>query len=186
MHRTIEPADRNGRAIQLRSLKYDGSLNYLWPARIVWEDDTGFIWHAPAGGPFTRPQEVVSIPWDWVGRVWYRRWYMVDASLTPVDVAGAPGMIHHYYCNIGSPGAWEDSEYRYVDLDLDVMVYPDGRHVLLDEDEFTAHQVRFGYPESAIASARRAADDVLALAQAGAPPFDGTLVALHTALHTRG
>lgn len=186
MTTTIEPADLGDRAIHLRSLKYDGSLNYVWPARVLWQDDTGFIWHTPAGTPFTRPEKVVAVPWDWVGRVWYGRWYMVDASLMPVGISGAPGVLDHYYCNIGSPGQWEDGEYRYVDLDLDVMVYPDGRHALLDEDEFALHQVRFGYPESAIMGARRAAQDVLALAQAGAAPFDGTLAAFHAALHARG
>jgi uncharacterized protein len=170
-------------AIVLRSVKYDGSLNYHWPARLLWQDESGFIWHAPAGAPFTRPGGVTPVPFDWIGRVWYARWYLVDASLLPASEAGAVGVVHHYYCNVGLPGAWRDDVYQFVDLDLDLLVYPDGRHILLDEDEFTAHQQHYGYPTDVIAGVRRAAQDVLALAQAGADPFDGTLARYHLTLN---
>jgi uncharacterized protein len=167
-------------AILLRSVKYDGSLNYVWPARVVWEDAGGFIWRTPAGSDFTRPNGVTPVPYDWVGRVWYDRWYLVDASLVPSDVPGVAGALHHYYCNIAAPGAWEDSVFRFVDLDLDVMIYPDGRQTLLDEDEFAAHQVRFAYSPETIAAVRQAVRAVSELARAGAAPFDGTLTAFHT------
>jgi uncharacterized protein len=171
------------RSIRLRSLKYDGSLNYEWPARLLWEDPGGFIWHTSAGMPFTRPTGVSAVPYDWVGRVWYDRSYMVDASLLPPDVAGHAGIVHHYYCNLGTPGLWESDVYRYVDLDLDVVIFPDGRHLVVDEDEFAAHAVRFGYSDDVIAATRQAVEDTLALARSGAHPFDGTLAAYHLALY---
>jgi protein associated with RNAse G/E len=107
---------------------------------------------------------------------------MVDASLLPLSVAGATGVLHHYYCNLGEPGAWQGNIYHFVDLDLDVVIYPDGRHLLLDEDEFAVHTTRFGYPADVVAATRQAAQDVLALARSGAAPFDGTLAAYHAAL----
>ncbi len=174
------------RTIALRSVKYDGSLNYSWPARVLQEDADGFTWATPAGMPFTRPGRTIPVPDDWVGRVWYDRWYAVDASLTPPHRGAAPGTLVHYYCNLGLPGAWEGDVYRYVDLDLDVMVFPDGRHLLLDEDEFAAHQIRFGYPAEVVAATEQAARDAIALARAGGAPFDGSLVAWHAALHAAG
>lgn len=183
MSTIIQPKRPAARAMRLRSLKYDGSLNYEWPAQVVWEDHAGFIWFTPAGAPFTRPTATTPVPYDWVGRIWYDRWYMVDASLLPVAVAGAAGVVHHYYCNIGAPGAWEDDIYHFIDFDLDVAVYPDGRGELLDEDEFAAHQVRFGYPAAVIAATWQAVDDVRALAEVRATPFDGSLAAHHLALH---
>jgi hypothetical protein len=174
------------RAIELRSVKYDGSLNYRWPARVIWEDAGGFIWATPAGAPFTRPGGVHRVPHDWLGRVWYDRWYAVDASLAPPSRGVDPGTLVHYYCNLGMPGAWEGDVFRYVDLDLDVQIFPDGRHELLDEDEFAAHQIRYGYPAEVIAATEQAARDAIALAHAGAPPFDGSLVAWHVALHAAG
>jgi protein associated with RNAse G/E len=181
----IQPARRQRRAMRVRSLKYDGSLNYEWPGQVVWEDHAGFIWFTPAGAPFTRPSGTTPVPYDWIGRVWYDHWYMVDASLLPVAVAGVAGVVHHYYCNIGAPGGWEDDIYRFVDLDLDVTIFPDGRSELLDEDEFAAHQVRFGYPDEVIAASWQSVDDVLALAEVRATPFDGSLAAHHLALHER-
>jgi uncharacterized protein len=181
-----DPVRLGTRIIQLRSVKYDDSLNYFWPARVVQEDDAGFTWATPAGAPFTRPDRVIPVPHDWLGRVWYDRWYAVDASLAPPSRGTAPGTLLHYYCNLGMPGAWTGSVFRYVDLDLDVQIYPDGRHELLDEDEFAAHQVRYGYPDAIIAATEQAARDAIALARAGGTPFDGTLIAWHVALHAAG
>ena len=172
--------ESGARAILLRSIKYDGSLNYVWPARVVWEDAGGFIWRTLAGSDFTRPTGVTPVPYDWVGRVWYDRWYLVDASLVPAGAAEGAGALHHYYCNIAAPGAWDGDIFRFVDLDLDLMIYPDGRQTLLDEDEFAAHQVRFAYPPATIAAVRRAVREVSELARAGAAPFDGTLTRLRT------
>jgi uncharacterized protein len=174
------------RVIELRSLKYDGSLNYFWPALLLHEEANGFVWATPAGAPFTRPSGVHAVPHDWLGRVWYDRWYAVDASLAPLSDGAAPGTLRHYYCNLGIPGAWEGNVYGYVDTDLDVQIFPDGRHELLDEDEFATHQVRFGYPEDVVAATKQAAREAIALAHAGMAPFDGSLIAWHTALHAAG
>jgi hypothetical protein len=182
MSNSIQLTDGSMRAALLHSVKYDGSLNYHWPVQILWEDAGGFVWSAPAGAPFTRPAGVRPTPYDWVGRVWYDRWYMVDASLMPASVDGGAGVVHHYYCNLGAPGEWQDDVYRFVDLDLDVLIYPDGRQLLLDEDEFAAHTLRFGYPADVVAATQQAVQDVLALARAGAAPFDGTLAAYHAVL----
>jgi hypothetical protein len=171
------------RPAYIRSVKYDGALNYEWPITVVWEDAGGFIWHAPRGAPFTRPTGAWSLEYDWVGRIWYGRWYMVDGSLVPADAASPAGVLHHYYCNIGAPGAWVGDRYRFVDLDLDVWVHPDGSHRLLDEDELALHSAHYGYPAGTVAAVRRAADDVVALVGAGAPPFEGTLAAYHAALY---
>lgn len=174
------------RPAYIRSVKYDGALNYEWPISIVWEDAGGFIWHAPRGALFTRPTGTWGLEHDLVGQVWYGRWYMVDGSLVPPDTGSPAGVVHHYYCNIGAPGAWVGDRYRFVDLDLDVMVYPDGSHKLLDEDELALHSARYGYPDGTMAAIRQAANDVVALVGAGAAPFDGTLAAYHAAINVQG
>jgi predicted RNA-binding protein associated with RNAse of E/G family len=41
-----------------------------------------------------------------------------------------------YYCNVASP-AWLENDCLYFkDLALDLLVFPDGRQLVLDEDEF--------------------------------------------------
>jgi predicted RNA-binding protein associated with RNAse of E/G family len=41
-----------------------------------------------------------------------------------------------WYCNVSYPAEFEDGQVSYVDLALDLLVYPDGRQLVLDEDEF--------------------------------------------------
>jgi len=41
-----------------------------------------------------------------------------------------------WYCNVTMPTEISPQEVRYVDLALDLLVYPDGRQLVLDEDEF--------------------------------------------------
>jgi protein associated with RNAse G/E len=46
------------------------------------------------------------------------------------------GEIKGWYCNVTRPAELGVSEIRFVDLALDLFVYPDGRQLVLDEDEF--------------------------------------------------
>lgn len=41
-----------------------------------------------------------------------------------------------WYCNIGHPALFEGEVISYRDLALDLLVFPDGRQIVLDEDEF--------------------------------------------------
>jgi predicted RNA-binding protein associated with RNAse of E/G family len=43
-----------------------------------------------------------------------------------------------WYCNIGEPAVIKRDTVSYIDLALDLLVYPDGRQLVLDEDEFNA------------------------------------------------
>ena len=46
--------------------------------------------------------------------------------------------IKCWYCNVCKPAVLADGVISYVDLALDLLVYPDGRMLVLDEDEFAA------------------------------------------------
>ena len=41
-----------------------------------------------------------------------------------------------WYCNISYPAEIKDRIISYVDLELDLLVFPNGRQVVLDENEF--------------------------------------------------
>jgi len=41
-----------------------------------------------------------------------------------------------WYCNIATPAVITADAVSYIDLALDLFVYPDGRQIILDEDEF--------------------------------------------------
>ncbi|MEJ2262881.1 MAG: DUF402 domain-containing protein [Anaerolineales bacterium] len=59
------------------------------------------------------------------------RWYNIFEVHDRVD-----DHLKGWYCNIGSPAAFRDQTVSYRDLALDLLVLPDGRQLVLDEDEF--------------------------------------------------
>jgi uncharacterized protein len=65
---------------------------------------------------------------------WYReRWYNIFEIHDRDD-----GLLKIWYCNVGKPVEFADGVVSYIDLALDLLVYPDGRQEVLDEDEFEA------------------------------------------------
>jgi protein associated with RNAse G/E len=46
--------------------------------------------------------------------------------------------LRGWYCNIGEPAVFDGSTLSYIDLALDLLVFPDGRQIVLDEDEFAS------------------------------------------------
>jgi uncharacterized protein len=61
------------------------------------------------------------------------RWYNIFEIYT--DGKDAP---KGWYCNVATPMKIIDDTIAYRDLALDLLVFPDGRQLVLDEDEFEA------------------------------------------------
>ena len=59
------------------------------------------------------------------------RWYNVFEIYAVED-----GSLRGWYCNIGCPVEVDGDTVSYIDLALDLLVFPDGRQIVLDEDEF--------------------------------------------------
>ena len=59
------------------------------------------------------------------------RWYNIFEIHAREDDA-----IRGWYCNVGLPAVIAGPTLSYVDLALDLLVYPDRRQLVLDEDEF--------------------------------------------------
>ena len=51
------------------------------------------------------------------------------------------GQLKGWYCNVTHPAEVRDGYISYVDLALDLLVYPDGRQLVLDEDEFDVLEI---------------------------------------------
>ncbi|CAN5915070.1 DUF402 domain-containing protein [soil metagenome] len=167
--RTDDQRLATGSTITVASTKYDGSLHYEYPATVV--DDTGdrlLAW-VPAGTPMrsyrgdrTAPRHFLRL--HDVDRFWNLE-VMWDTDWRPSK----------HYVNIALPSTWDDGTLRFVDLDLDVSWWADGRVLLLDEDEFADHRERFGYPAWLVDRAWEAVDEVRALIACRQAPFDGAL-----------
>jgi predicted RNA-binding protein associated with RNAse of E/G family len=64
------------------------------------------------------------------------RWYNIFEIHTRED-----GQLRGWYCNIGKPAEFDGQVLSYIDLALDLLVFPDGRQVILDEDEFAELEI---------------------------------------------
>jgi protein associated with RNAse G/E len=154
--------------IHVSYTKFDGSLHWHFTMHQLGSDEYGTWLGAPHGTPVQRGLEPPIVSPAFALLVPRHEWF------SAVWNAGAIDTPFHYevYADICSPAQWDGTRVTMVDLDLDVARAPGGRTVVLDEDEFTAHGARFGYPPDLIASARISADRLLALVSRREEPFD--------------
>lgn len=94
-----------------------------------------------------------------------------------VIVGYAPdGALRACYCNICTPATFvlgvDGPEVHFVDLDLDVLVWPDASCVVTDEDDFAANGARYGYSSATVRAARAAVAALIAAVRDRRPPFD--------------
>jgi hypothetical protein len=59
------------------------------------------------------------------------RWYNIFEIYDRED-----DQLKGWYCNIGHPAKYDGQVLSYIDLAIDLLVYPDGRQLVLDEEEF--------------------------------------------------
>ncbi|NDJ52521.1 MAG: DUF402 domain-containing protein [Chloroflexi bacterium] len=101
---------------------------------------------------------------DWLYEWFFRdRWYNIF-ELHDVDDQRIKG----WYCNFTRPADWDEEQLWQDDLALDLFIYPDGRTLLLDLDEFAELPISVRDREEV--EAARA--DLLAQVGARTAPFD--------------
>lgn len=71
---------------------------------------------------------------------WSDRYYNLFAFYSPNL------QIRNLYFNLCLPPQISPEAVDFVDLDIDVVVWPDGSVVVLDQDEFKANSSLYGYP----------------------------------------
>jgi protein associated with RNAse G/E len=64
---------------------------------------------------------------------YFNRWYNIFEIYDRDD-----DHLKGWYCNVSSPAIETDKTLSYRDLALDLLVFPDGRQIVLDKDEFAA------------------------------------------------
>ncbi len=129
--------------------QYSGEELRRLPAGVLLEapfnrDD--FDFH---GLPFKRGDRFVEL-------YFFDRWYNIFEIYDRDD-----GSLKGWYCNVTAPARLDGGDLRYVDLALDLLVFPDGRQLVLDEDEFQTLDI----DEETRAAARQALEELQALVQ---------------------
>lgn len=75
------------------------------------------------------------------------RWYNIYEMYDRED-----DHLKGWYCNVSRPAELSDGQLAFVDLALDLLVYPDGRQLVLDEDEFEALHLSRDLEKQALAA----------------------------------
>ena len=85
---------------------------------------------------------------------WLDRWYNVFRFLEP------DGSLRNLYCNICMPPKFSGETLDYVDLDIDLVIWPDGSVVTLDEVDFADNAAKFQYPTDVTQKALDSVDEL--------------------------
>jgi len=155
-----------GREIRVVYTKYDGSLHWHQTSLYLGEDEHGVWLGGSAGSTIRRGSEPpIVLEQPYAGLIPRGRWWTAVFNGEPART--------EIYCDISTPPDWPgEDEVTMVDLDLDVLrLRADGRVLIVDEDEFAAHQIRYGYPADVVSEAERAAAWLHQAISAGAEPF---------------
>ena len=102
-----------------------------------------------------------------VGDVFVEYYYR-DEWFNIFQIHRADGALKGWYCNITTPAEISPDSIRWFDLALDLLVLPDGRTVVVDEDEFEALHL----PPEQVARAHAALACLQRWVRERHPPFD--------------
>lgn len=159
----------SGTGLLIDVFKYDGRPHMRWPMNLIRRDGpliTARGEHGRVVDHFTRCRQIPignrSVEYYWTDRM-----YTVAAEILP------RGELRRYYCNIILPPVFEEERVTWVDMDLDLWVYPDRSWSVVDEDEFEAHSRSMGYPDEVQERCRQALQELIRLVESGGFPFDG-------------
>lgn len=154
--------------VQVNYRKYDGALHWNLRMRRLGEDEHG-VWLGLPADSVMRKGHNPEVPVPEAHVILFPRtaWWTATFNAAPRRT--------EVYCDITTPPQWPSpAEVAMVDLDLDVLRKRGADlPILVDEDEFAEHQVRYGYPAEVIGAAESAARWLMTAVADGAGPFDG-------------
>lgn len=155
--------------VQVNYRKYDGTLHWNLRMRRLGEDEHG-VWLGLPADSVMRKGHNPEVPLPEAHVILFPRaaWWTAVFNAAPRRT--------EIYCDITTPPQWPSpAEVTMVDLDLDVLRKRGADlPILVDEDEFAEHQVKYGYPAEVIDAAESAAAWLMAAVADGTGPFDGT------------
>ncbi len=129
-----------GMNVPIHSYKHNRILHRIWKNTVVLDEDQHVL--------VTGHQKTRVIEHD--GRSWYTKepaicYFFSEYWFNIIGMLKKDGV--HFYCNLSSPYLYDGEAIKYIDYDLDVKVFPNGKYVILDEKEYEAHLKKMCYPK---------------------------------------
>ncbi len=153
--------------ITVRKLDHAGKLVTSYRGQVIRHDATSIVLEAPWQTDRLELPYVTIEPGDrFIESYFTDRWYNIFEIHSAAD-----DRLKGWYCNVVRPIVFADGVLSWTDLALDLFVYPDGRTLTLDEDEFNALNLQSNDPE-AWQHSRAAVDELKTMVGARHAPFD--------------
>ena len=151
----------------INSRKFDGKIHRSWKAELIEQRNSLLIFV----GKF---EEEVSHPFlGVIGRgtlsyefYWLDRWYNVFRFHEP------GGSLRNFYCNVNMPPELENGVLDYIDLDIDILVWKDFSHQILDVEEFEENAKVLSYPDNLRVKVRESLSELIFLIENRIFPFN--------------
>lgn len=133
----MNPSSHDEHWLSVIKLNPQGEETWRYRGRLLRQEGTAIILEAF----FDRPDRdfhgmFLGLGDRFVETYYSDRWYNVFEIHARQDDS-----LRGWYCNVATPARLEDDRLSYHDLALDLLVFPDGRQLVLDEDEFALLEI---------------------------------------------
>ncbi len=155
----------NDRKTTVNSRNVDGTIRRSWHCEMIEQRENLLIFvgvfdqdiaHSELG---SIKNGTISYEYYWLDR-WYNIFRFHESD----------GTFRNYYCNINMPPTFENGVLDYIDLDIDLVVWPDGSIQELDRDEYVKNSRKFNYSEELKDLAEEALSELKSLIDRGELP----------------
>ncbi len=157
------------RGVTINSKKLDGTVCRSWRADLIFRSETLLTFIGEFEEEVRHPHLGIirrgTISYEFY---WLDRWYNVFRFHEP------GGELRNFYCNVNMPPTFEDGVIDYVDLDIDVLVWPNFEYTVLDRDDFESNAVTYSYSSELITNAEASLEQLLSLVERREFPFSDT------------
>jgi len=155
------------RPFTINSRSFDGRIKRSWKGELMEIDGSRLTFI----GEFDQTVEHPELGIIHSGTVsheyfWTDRWYSIFRFVGP------DGSFRNFYCNINMPPSISGEVLDFVDLDIDIVVVPDGEVQVLDEDEYEQNARDLGYGEDVLTAVEEARRELKRMIGEREFPFD--------------
>jgi protein associated with RNAse G/E len=155
----------NGPSITILTKNYDGTIRKSWACRLIEQEGTQLLFV----GEFDRDIEHPDLGFIRRGTISYE-YYWLDRWINIFRFHEPSGELRNFYCNVNMPPTFRNNTLEYIDLDLDLLVFPNNSYSILDRDEYEANADRYGYPAEVRLHAEKALAELIFLTESGRLP----------------
>ena len=153
--------------VTINAKKYNGTIHRSWQGELLFEDDSmlgiAAVFEHDVKHPDLGLIENNTVSFEYF---FMNKWFNAFRFHRPY------GIFRNWYCNICVPPSFSGDTIDFIDLDIDIVVWPDGRVETLDMKEFVDNAVKFKYPPNIVEGAKTALSELLNLIETAQFPFN--------------